>query len=82
MTVKDWVGRFLRTVIQFVAGGGLTIAIDQIVKDLDPKYVPYVLVGSVLLVNICQNFAEEMGWIPTILKPASPPAPKDVEPVQ
>lgn len=62
------VQRFLRTGIQLIAGGLLTTLIDLVVQDVSPGAVPYILAVSTLVVTGAQNYAEEQGWVPIILK--------------
>jgi hypothetical protein len=78
MRVSDILGRFVRTLLQLAAGGGLTIFVDQVVKDIPDKYDWYVIFGATLVANAAQNVCEEMGWIPKLFKPESPPAPSTV----
>lgn len=78
--MKDWAARVLRTLLQMIAGGGLTVFFDQAIRDIDPRYAPYVALGATLLVTFCQNIVED-AWGKAILKPSSPPAPADVEAV-
>ena len=80
--MNDWIARIVRTLGQMIAGGGFTLLFDQLVHDIDPKWQPYVALGATLFVTFVQNLMEDMGAIPTLLKPASPPAPKAVEPAQ
>ena len=65
---NDWWRRGARTLVQFIAGGGLTVLIDQFVKDIPDRYDAYVIIGAGALVALCQNYAEDAGWIPAIGK--------------
>ena len=65
---NDWWRRGARTLVQFIAGGGLTVLIDQFVKDIPDRYDAYVIIASGALVALCQNYAEDAGWIPAIGK--------------
>lgn len=51
--------RVIRTFFQLVAGGGLTALINQVAKDIPTAYVPYLLIGSTLLVTLVQNVLED-----------------------
>lgn len=70
--------RFLRTLLQLVAAGGLTAVVDA-VADLAPNAKPVVLAVSALVVTLAQNLLEASGRVPTILEDAharkAPPAP-------
>jgi K+-transporting ATPase A subunit len=79
--VKDWIARIVRTLAQMIAGGGFTLLFDQFVKDISDPYKIYVALGATLFVTFVQNMLEEANKIPTLMKPASPPAPSTVEPV-
>lgn len=69
--------RFLRTLLQLVAAGGLT-AVVAAVADLAPNAKPVVLAISALAVTLAQNLLESSGKVPTILEDAharkAPPA--------
>lgn len=69
--------RFLRTLLQLVAAGGLTAVIDAL-AGLAPNAKPFVLAVSALLVTLAQNLLESAGKVPTILEDAharkAPPA--------
>jgi hypothetical protein len=79
--MSDAVRRFLRTVAQLIAGGGLTWLTDALVKDIDPQYIPYVLGTYTSVVVLLQNWLEDNTAMPAVLKaPASSgenPAPAD-----
>lgn len=78
--MTDSVARILRTLVQLIAGGLLTAFVDQVIKDIDPTYAPYVVIAATALVTICQNLVEQ--WKGQgLFRPASPPAPATVEPV-
>ncbi len=57
-TARDFWQRIARTLLQLISGGGLTLLIDQIVTDIPPQYVPYVIILSTLIVTAVQNGAE------------------------
>ena len=78
--MSDSMARIVRTLVQLVAGGGLTLLFDQLAKDVPTRWTPYVVLGATLLVTICQNLVEQ--WRGAgILRPASPPAPATVQTV-
>lgn len=59
--------RLLRTVVQFVLAGGITLILDAAGIDASP-----LLLGIVqIIVTACQNYAEEVGLIPAVLKGSS-----------
>jgi hypothetical protein len=68
--VPDWLARILRTIVQLVAGGTLMGLFLQWQHDADPGIAPYIALVATLLVTIAQNICEQMGWIPTLLKPS------------
>lgn len=65
---NDYLRRGARTLIQFVAGGGLTLLFDQVVADVPDRYDFYVLFLAGTLVSLAQNYCEDHGWIPALLK--------------
>ena len=65
---NDWWRRGVRTIIQLIAGGGLTALFQQVATDLDAQYTAYVLMLSTFLVTVAQNYCEDQGWIPAVLK--------------
>lgn len=65
---NDWWRRGARTLVQFIAGGGLTVLVDQLVLDIPDRYDAYVIIVAGAAVSVCQNFAEDAGWIPAIGK--------------
>jgi hypothetical protein len=68
--MPDSAARVLRTFLQLLAAGGFTLLFEQIARDVPPSYTPYVLIFATLAVTAAQNWAEQEGIIPTILKPA------------
>ena len=52
---RDSLYRVLRTLVQFVAGGGLALLTNQLVQDLSAAYVPYLTIGYTILVCLCQR---------------------------
>lgn len=68
MNLPDSVRRALRTLVQLVAGGGLTALVDQLAQDLPDAYRPYIFIASTVIVTLAQNYAEDRNWIPSILK--------------
>lgn len=67
--MNDSVARILRSIIQLAAGGAFTALFLQIAKDVPESYAPYIALISALVVTICQNVAEEEGWVKPFLKP-------------
>lgn len=65
---NDWWRRGLRTLVQFIAGGGLTVLVDQLVYDIPDRFDAYVIIGAGALASVCQNYAEDAGWIPAVGK--------------
>lgn len=53
-------GRVFRSVLQLVAGGGLTALILQVAKDVPESYAPYLVLVSTGLVAIAQIGVEEL----------------------
>jgi hypothetical protein len=67
--MNDSTGRMLRSALQFIAGGGITTVVALVADGLDPLAATLLLAGSTLAVIVAQNFLEERGSIPAILKP-------------
>lgn len=65
---NDYWRRGVRSLVQFIAGGGLTVLFDQLIKDIPDRYDMYVVVLSGALVSVTQNYCEDQGWIPALLK--------------
>jgi hypothetical protein len=78
--MNDSLARVVRTAVQLIAGGILTALTDQVVKDIDPVYVPYFVAGYSLLVTVCQNLVEEWKGR-SVLRQSSPPAKPHADPV-
>lgn len=57
----------VRTVIQLIAGGALTAAVNQFSDGLAPNIKPMVLAAFTVLITLCQNTLEANGSIPTLL---------------
>ncbi len=64
--------RSLRTIAQFIVGGGFTALIAAITAGMEPYVLGIVLAVSTVAVTWGQNFLEENEIIPTIF-PAPPP---------
>ena len=72
---NDWWRRATRTLLQaIVAGGGLTILIDQLVHDVPPAYATYIVILGTYLGSALQNYAEQQGWVKPVLKAAPVPS--------
>jgi len=52
--------RIIRSLVQLVAGGGLTVLFNQIAQDTNDKYDPYVFMVATLVVIVAQNAYEAM----------------------
>ena len=66
--MNDATRRAVRTLLQMIAAGGLTALVNQFATDVPARYAPYVLVGFTLLTSYAQNYAEDAGWVPSVLK--------------
>lgn len=66
--IKKSLQRVGRTIIQMIAGGGMTVLIDQIATDLPTSWTAYFVIGWSIVVGAVQNIAEELGWIKPIMK--------------
>lgn len=69
MIVNDTAGRIGRSVIQLIAGGGITTLVGLLANGLGPVAAAAVLAVSALAVITCQNLLEDAGKIPAVLKP-------------
>lgn len=80
--MTDPIRRALRTLVQFVAAGGLTALVDEVAADLYGSAKAAVFMLAALLVTYAQNELEDRGAIPAIGKaPASDganPIPDDI----
>lgn len=65
---NDWWRRAVRTLLQLLAGGAFTALFDQVATDVPAAYTPYVVIASTLLVTTAQNYLEDAGKIPALLK--------------
>lgn len=68
--MNDSTGRMIRSALQFVAGGGLTLLIAAVGDGLGPVAAPALLAFNTLAVIVAQNFLEGRGILKPILKPA------------
>lgn len=68
MKLPDSTRRALRTLVQLIAGGGLTALVDQVALDVPDSYRPYVFIASTVIVTLAQNVAEDHGWVPALWK--------------
>jgi hypothetical protein len=72
--MTDATRRALRTLLQFIAAGGLTAFVDEVVAKIsDGRLTALVLAGSLLLVTYAQNWLEDNTTFPALLK--APPSP-------
>jgi hypothetical protein len=60
MLTRDSMWRVIRSLVQLVAAGGLTVLFTQIVKDTPDQYDAYILMVNTLIVVIAQNLVESM----------------------
>lgn len=56
-----------RTLLQLVAGGALTAAVNQFADGLSANTKAYVLAAWTVVITLAQNTAETAGLIPTLL---------------
>lgn len=56
-----------RSLLQLVAGGALTAAVNQLADGLSPNTKIYVLASWTVLIALAQNWAETAGRIPVLL---------------
>jgi hypothetical protein len=56
-----------RSLIQLIAGGGLTALVAVVADGLSATWAGVLVMGSSVLVAWAQNFAEDAGWIPPVL---------------
>lgn len=67
--MNDANARVVRSVLQFIAGGGLTALVAVLADGLSPASSAGLLAFNTLAVTMAQNFLEARGTIPSILKP-------------
>lgn len=61
--------RAIRTLLQFIAAGGFTTFVNEVVADIDDaRLVALVLAVSLLAVTWAQNELEERGYLPPLFK--------------
>lgn len=58
--MNDALARIIRTVLQLIAGGGLTALFLQLANDVPDKYAPYIVLLSTGLVALAQVAVEEL----------------------
>ncbi len=56
-----------RSLIQLIAGGGLTGLVAALVGGLSPTWAGLLVAASTVLVSWAQNYAEDKGVIPPVL---------------
>lgn len=77
--MSDATGRTLRTLLQtlvgFVVAGGLTEIVNAYADQFRVVGANRLLLAAALtiLVTFAQNVGEQRGWVPTLLKPPTPP---------
>ena len=64
--------RSLRTIAQFVVGGGFTALVTAVANGLEPYVLGIVLATCTVMVTWGQNYLEDHEVVPTFL-PAPPP---------
>lgn len=64
--------RSLRTIIQFILGGGFLTLMTVLSDGLSAKSTALILAGGTIAITWVQNYAEDHKIIPVIL-PAPPP---------
>lgn len=69
--MNDALARIIRTVLQLIAGGGLTALFLQIADDVNDSYKPYIVLASTGLVALAQIAVEELTG-KALLRNASP----------
>lgn len=65
----DWVERIMRTLFQLITAGVLTTLLTQVAQDIPTQYRPYIALATTAIVVSVQNYAEQKGWVPKMLKP-------------
>ena len=60
--------RVVRTLVQLVAGGGLTGLVAALSSGLSQQETAVVMAAMTLVVTFCQNYAEDAGWVTPLLK--------------
>lgn len=70
--MSDGLARIVRSILQLVAGGGLTALFMQLAKDVPDSYAPYIVLLASGLVAIAQIGVEELAG-KALLRNASAP---------
>lgn len=78
--MNDSVARIVRTILQAVAGAGVVEIAEFFAGELPDRFDQYAYPVAFLVVAIAQNLLEEWSG-KALLRPASPPTPKAVDPV-
>lgn len=66
--MNDATRRALRTLFQFIVAGGLTTLVNELSNGLTDTNKALVQMLAMLLVTFCQNWLEDNGTIPAVLK--------------
>lgn len=66
--MKTALYRATRTLLQLVAGGGLTALVTVVTDGLAPETTAIVMAANTVVVTYFQNLAEDLGWVKPILK--------------
>lgn len=70
--MSDATRRTIRTLLQFTAAGGLTALVNEMADGLSANWKVLVQGFNLILITLSQNFLEDAGAIPSVLKsPAS-----------
>jgi len=67
-TMSKAIKRAVRSFIQFVAAGGVTALVDQLIVDLDPETAVIITIAFGTFVSYLQNALEDAGTVKPILK--------------
>jgi hypothetical protein len=66
--IPDAAARVLRTIVQLIAAGTLTVLVEQVARDVPAQYTPYILMIWMVIVTAAQNGVEQATGR-TFLKP-------------
>ncbi|MDQ2684107.1 MAG: hypothetical protein M3Y37_11335 [Chloroflexota bacterium] len=70
--MSDGVGRIIRSLLQLIAGGGLTALFLQLAEDVPESYAPYLVLLGTGLVAVAQILVEELTGTAVLRAPAGP----------
>lgn len=66
--MPDYVQRALRTLLQLLAGGGFAALFSALIDMTDVRYQALLAGFFVVLVAFAQNYLEDEGLIPAVMK--------------